>query len=106
MAAGYSPIGSDLWRDSEVGKDEAKLTVSTADQAAILIASNGLKVAPDKVEIVWPIYFDLTFSNTLLIVGAVFFLAGVVLVIWHFNERRRKRGPRRRLRRCAGFHRE
>ena len=97
VSAGFSPVGSDLWRDSEVGKDEAKLTVSTADQAAILIASNGLKVAPDKVQIVWPIYFDLTFSNTLLIVGAVLFLAGVVLIIWHFNERRRKRGPRRRL---------
>jgi hypothetical protein len=96
-AAGFSPIGSDLWRDYIAGKDEAKITVSTGNQAAILIASNGLKATPGQVEIVWPIYFDLTLSHSLLISGLVFFVATVVLVIWHFSERRRKRGPRRRL---------
>ena len=96
-AAGFSPVGSDLWRESVVGEESAKLTTSTGNQAAILIASNGLKAAPGQVQIVWPIYFDLTFSNALLIAGLVFFFAGAVIVIWHLSERRRKRGPRRRL---------
>ena len=97
VAAGFSPMGSDLWRDSSVGQDVAKLAVSTRDEAAILIASNGLKSAPGQVKIVWPIYFDLTLSNALLVSGLVLLIAGVVLALWHFSERRRKRGPRRRL---------
>ena len=97
VAGGFSPVGSDLWRESIIGEGKAKLTVPTGQQAAILIASNGLKAAPGQVEIVWPIFFDLTLSNSLLISGLVFLVAAIVLVVWHFTERRRKRGPRRRL---------
>ena len=97
VAAGFSPVGSDLWRESTLGQAEAKLKVSSRDQAAILIASNGLKAAPSQVQIVWPIFFDLTFSNALVTSGLVLALAALVLAIWHFTERRRKRGPRRRL---------
>ena len=96
-AGGFSPVGSDLWRDSVVGEESAKITLSTGDQAAVLIASNGLKAAPGQVQIVWPIYFDLTISNSLLIAGLVLFLVAAILVIWHLSERRRKLGPRRRL---------
>jgi hypothetical protein len=97
VATGFSPFGSDLWRESSVGQDIAKLKVSTRDEAAILIASNGLKTAPGQVEIVWPIYFDLTLSNALLVSGLALLVAALILLVWHFSERRRKRGPRRRL---------
>jgi hypothetical protein len=96
-AGGFSPVGSDLWRDSVVGEQSAKLTISTRDQAAVLIASNGLKAAPGQIQIVWPIYFDLTMSNSFLIAGLALFVAAAVLVFWHLSERRRTRGPRRRL---------
>lgn len=96
-AGGFSPVGSDLWRDSVTGEESAKLTLSTRDQAAVLIASNGLKAAPGQVQIVWPIYFDLTLSNSLLIAGLVLFVAAAIMVIWHLSELRRTRGPRRRL---------
>jgi len=96
-ARGFSPVGSDLWRDSVVGEQSAKITISTRDQAAVLIASNGLKAAPGKIQIVWPIYFDLTMSNSFLIAGLALFVAAAVLVFWHLSERRRTRGPRRRL---------
>jgi hypothetical protein len=97
VATGFSPVGSDLWRESSIGQDQAKLTVSTRDEAAILIASNGLKTAPGQVDIVWPIYFDLTLSNALLLSGVGLLVASLILLVWHFSERRRKRGPRRRL---------
>jgi hypothetical protein len=96
-ASGFSPVGSDLWRDEATGAGFATITTSTRDQAAILVASNGYKAAQGKLEIVWPIYHDLTWSNLMLVTGFVILLAFVVLVIWHFGDRRRKRGPRRRL---------
>ncbi len=97
VAAGFSPVDSDLWRAQAMGAGSASLTTSTADQAAVLIASNGLKPAPSQVEIVWPIFHDLTWSNLMLISGFVILLAAIILASWHFGQRRRLRGPRRRL---------
>jgi len=96
-ATGFSPVGSDLWRDQATGIGSASLSASTRDQAAILVASNGLRSAPSQIEVIWPIYHDLLWSNVMLWSGAVMLLTAVILAIWHFGERRRKRGPRRRL---------
>jgi hypothetical protein len=96
-AAGFSPVGSDLWRQQATGAGSASLSTSTRDQAAVLIASNGLRSAPSEVEIVWPIYHDLTLSNFMMVTGLVTLLISIILTIWHFALRRRKRGPRRRL---------
>ncbi|MEY3845908.1 MAG: hypothetical protein RJA66_175 [Actinomycetota bacterium] len=97
VAAGFSPVGSDLWREEAKGTGSASLKISTQDDAAVLIASNGLKATPGQIKIVWPIFFDLTLSNAMLIAGAALLLAAVVLTIWHFTDLRRKRGPKRRL---------
>lgn len=97
VAPGFSPVGSDLWREQSTGTGSASLTASASDEAAVLIASNGLKPAPSQVEIIWPILHDLTWSNVLIVSGLSLFLAALILGIWHFGERRRKRGPRRRI---------
>jgi hypothetical protein len=94
---GFSPSGLDIWREQVTGTTETRLVSSTSEDAAILVASNGLKAAPSKVDIVWPIAHDWTWSNVLLIAGLVMLVAALVLVIWQLTERRRKRGPRRRL---------
>jgi hypothetical protein len=94
---GFSPLGLDLWRDQSTGSRVASLTTSTAEDAAVLVASNGLRAVPGDIKIVWPISHDWTWSNVLLIAGFVIFIAGGVLLMWHFGDRRRKRGPRRRL---------
>jgi hypothetical protein len=96
-AAGYSPLGSDLWLEQSTGSTKTSLTTSNRDQAAVLIASDGLRSAPSQVEVTWPIFHDLTWSNLMLTGGSVLLLAALVLLIWHLGERRRKRGPRRRL---------
>ncbi len=95
--AGFSPLGLDLWRDLSTGSASASLTTTTSQDAAVLIASDGYKAAPNRVEITWPILHDLTLSNLALILGTVLFVVALVLWIWHFGERRRKRGPRRRI---------
>lgn len=96
-AVGFSPVGSDLWRDQAAGNGSVSLMTNTRDQASVLIASNGFGPAPSEVEIVWPIFNDLTWSNVMLIAGGVSLLLSLILFIWHFGERRRKRGPRRRM---------
>jgi len=94
---GFSPSGSDLWRDQSAGMSATSLTASTVDDAAVLIASNGFKAVPNHVQIVWPIFHDLTWSNFMLITAAILLVVATILTIWHFADRRRKRGPRRRL---------
>ncbi|MFM6967033.1 MAG: hypothetical protein ACKOWI_06750 [Rhodoluna sp.] len=95
--SGFSPLGLDVWRDQSTGSVKAALTTSTSQDAAILIASNGFKMAPNQVEIVWPIAHDWTWSNVLMMAGLAMMLSAIVLFIWHFSDLRRKRGPRRRL---------
>jgi hypothetical protein len=94
---GFSPLGLDIWRNQSSGSVSAKLTDSTAQDAAILIASNGLRAAPRQIDVTWPISHDWTWSNLLLAAGALIFLASLVLLIWHFGEKRRKDGPKRRM---------
>jgi len=95
--AGFSPLGLDIWRDQSNGSMDASLTTSTAQDAAVLVASNGLRAAPGQIQIVWPIAHDWTWSNVLIDAGSIIFIAALVLLLWHLSERRRKNGPRRRM---------
>jgi len=94
---GFSPLGLDIWRNQSSGSVSASLTDTTAQEAAILIASNGLRSAPGQIDVTWPIAHDWTWSNLLVAAGALMFLAALVLLIWHFGEKRRKNGPKRRM---------
>ena len=95
--AGFSPIALDIWRDQAAGMSSATLTTSSAQDAAVLIASNGFKAVPNNVQITWPIFHDLTWSNVMLVTGGFIFVAAAILAAWHFGNRRRINGPRRRL---------
>jgi len=97
VAPGFSPAGSDLWRESTSGSGGASLATSSSNQGAVLIASDGLRNAPDSVSILWPIIHDFTWSNALLGSGLALMVAAIILAILHFSDRRRKRGPQRRL---------
>jgi hypothetical protein len=94
---GFSPIGLDVWRDQSTGTAEASMTSRPSQDAAILITSNGLKAAPGQVDVLWPIAHDWLWSNVLFIAGLVMLIAALVLALVHMAERRRKRGPKRRL---------
>ncbi|MEI6590825.1 MAG: hypothetical protein WCO24_02355 [Actinomycetes bacterium] len=90
------PEGSDLWRDQRVSAQTLDFPVDTANQAAVLVASNGIERAPSKITLNWQIPFDLTPSNFALILGGILLIAGFImnwLTYWHI---RNTRGPRRR----------
>ena len=91
-----NPIGSDLWIDEAVADTTAKLALDDASNASVLIASNGLETAPRIIRLVWPIFHDLSASNTALIAGSILLLLALVINIWTYRVMRRNRGPRRR----------
>lgn len=91
-----SPAGSDLWRAEAAGEGQAYLKVGIAEQGAALVASDGVRPAPTHIRIVWPIPYDLTWSNIALIVGGVLLVAAFVMNYLAYQHMRKSRGPRRR----------
>lgn len=92
-----NPSGSDLWHSEIIGKTIASIESSEQFDTAVLVASNGVKKAPSKIDIIWPIAYDLTPSNVLLISGLVFLIGAIVLNYLGFRHLRNKRGPRRKM---------
>ncbi|WP_296630000.1 hypothetical protein [Rhodoluna sp.] len=91
-----SPMGSDLWRTERTGQGAATLKLNPALDGAGLLASDGSSSAPQKFELVWRLPVSNFWSNALLIGGAAFLLAAIILNTIAYNVMRRKRGPRRR----------
>jgi hypothetical protein len=92
-----NPAGSDLWRASVLEDHTASLQVPNSDGDAVLIAADGFGSAPNSILVEWPIPYDLTTSNTLLIAGGVVLLAAFVMNIIAIRDYRKKRGPRRKV---------
>ncbi|CAB4620014.1 MAG: hypothetical protein F2599_02615 [Actinobacteria bacterium] len=91
-----SPKGSDLWRGQISKEESASLRASTAEEGAVLVASDGVRAAPSQIQIIWPIAHDLFLSNLYLIIGSVILLAAFVMNILAYQHMRKSRGPRRR----------
>ena len=91
-----SPKNSDLWRTQVDAALTASLKATTADEGAVLIASNGLAPIPSAIDIVWTPTFDTLPSTILIWVGLGFLLVAIVLTIITFRKMRIDRGPRRK----------
>jgi hypothetical protein len=91
-----NPAGADLWRSETKGSGAAQLQVSRADEAAVLIASDGIKPIPNQVTIIWPIAHDLTRSNILLIAGSILLIGAFIMNFLAYRHIRKSRGPRRK----------
>ena len=91
-----SPVASDLWRTERTAQANGSLKLNPALDGAGLLASDGTNSAPSNFDLVWKQPVNQTLSNLLLISGAVFLLAAIVLNTIAYNIMRRKRGPRRR----------
>lgn len=93
---GVNPNGSDLWVDSRSGNGLVSIQASAAAGTGALIAADGALPTPTELKFVWGIKHDLTYSNTMLYIGAGLFVAAVVMLIIASRHKRVKRGPRRR----------
>jgi hypothetical protein len=95
-AISADPTNSDLWRTEISAQQKASLIVSNKHQVAVLVASDGIEVAPQQIDILWTTKFDFTLSTVLMIVGLVFLAVAAVLTFITFRKMRIDRGPRRR----------
>jgi hypothetical protein len=92
-----NPNGSDLWRTERAANTEVAVKVLTTDQNALIIASDGLTAAPNKVSIKWHRDYDLSPSNILINAGLVMLLITLIYNFLVFRNLRNSRRPRRRL---------
>ncbi|MEN9749392.1 MAG: hypothetical protein RL149_470 [Actinomycetota bacterium] len=95
-APSVDPTGSDLWRAEVAGQLKAKLQIATDHHGAALVASDGLAMAPQQINLLWTSKFDFTWANALMISGALLLLVAAVLTFITFRKMRIDRGPRRR----------
>jgi len=92
-----NPLGSDLWRTERAANSEVSLKVATSDENAIIVASDGLVVAPNKVSIKWHQDYDLAPSNFLINSGLILMFVTLIYNFFVFRSLRNARRPRRRL---------
>lgn len=95
--AGYSPVGSDLWRGSVSEQKQAKLKAHPADGEALLVASDGASAAPGSITLIWPTTFDAFPSNVLLAIGLGLLVVALVLNLIQYITMRKRRGPSRKV---------
>ena len=97
VEASADPTGSDLWRTERSAMSAVSAKVDPTGEGAVLLASDGLSPAPNKLVIEWKRNYDLTWSNILLYSGEVLLLLTFIYNIWLFRSIRNSRRPRRRL---------
>jgi hypothetical protein len=91
-----NPAGSDLWREEAKSVTQARIRVNTADDAALLLSSDGISAAPQQLKLTWNVVVDTTGSRIMLIAGGVLLLLAILVNWWAWYTMRRDRGPRRR----------
>ncbi|MEN9608972.1 MAG: hypothetical protein RLZZ06_903 [Actinomycetota bacterium] len=91
------PTGSDLWRTERSALTKVSAKVDAGQGGAVLLASDGLSPAPDKLTIEWQRNYDLTPSNLLIYSGEALLVITLIYNIFLFRSIRNSRRPRRRL---------
>ena len=97
LFASANPNGSDLWRTERAANTEVAVKVETANDNALIIASDGLAAAPNKVTIKWHQDYDFTPSFILINTGFGLLLVTLVYNFLVFRNIRNTRRPRRKL---------
>ena len=89
-----TPVGSDLWLASYT--DKSLVTINVPEGFSLLVVTDGVKPAPDKVSVTWPVDNSTPWANTFVVAGGVMLLIGLLLLFWAIAHIRRGRGPRRK----------
>ncbi len=91
-----NPAGSDLWLNQYQRDGELSVRVSVPSDFSFVVVSDGVKPAPGKVSLAWPLDNAAPFSGPLIVGGAVALLLGLLFLLWAITNMRKLRGPRRK----------
>jgi hypothetical protein len=88
------PVGQDIWRNSKVGSENAKIVVPQGNETAVMVASDGSAAAPEVIEIKWTLPPQPLPFSPLPPIGLALMLAGSLLILidWWLKRRRSSAG--------------
>jgi hypothetical protein len=92
-----NPAGSDMWRSQLTVKNKLLNVVTMFDDTAVLLASNGVSRAPDKIAVLWDSKPLINWPQVLIIGGFILLLAAIIMNYLAFRHIRKLRGPKRRI---------
>jgi hypothetical protein len=92
-----SPVGSDLWVSEVSAGAQAELVVPSGQDFSVLIASDGISPAPERVRVSWPTENSTTSSDIFLAVGLSLLLVAILFNILALGKMIKNRGPRRKM---------
>jgi len=91
-----NPAGSDLWLGERVGGMNVSLPMNADESMSVIIASDGVANAPERIRLSWPIPSQWPFATGFIIIGGILLLAGLVLLLWALMKMKNQHGPKRR----------
>ena len=92
-----SPVGSDLWVSEASGASSVDLVVPEGQDLSVLVASDGLTPAPERVRVSWPTENSTTASDIFLSVGLGLLVIAIFFNVLALVKMIRNRGPRRKV---------
>jgi hypothetical protein len=92
-----TPVGSDLWISEISGDSSGVVIVPEGQGLSVLVASDGLTPAPERVRVSWPIENSTTVSDIFLGVGLGLLSIAIFFNVLALSKMIRNRGPRRKV---------
>ena len=92
-----SPAGSDLWVSEFSGESTGEIVVPEGQDFSVLVASDGLSAAPERVRLSWPTDNSTTISDIFLGVGLGLLVMAIFFNVLALGKMIRNRGPRRQV---------
>ncbi len=92
-----SPVGSDLWISEASGESSVELVVPEGQDLSVLVASDGLTPAPERVRVSWPTENSTTLSDIFLSIGLGLLVIAIFFNVLALGKMIRNRGPRRKV---------
>jgi hypothetical protein len=92
-----SPAGSDLWLSEFSGESTGEIVVPEGQELSVLVASDGLGAAPERVRLSWPTDNSTTISDIFLGVGLGLLVMAIFFNVLALGKMIRNRGPRRKV---------
>ena len=92
-----SPVGSDLWLSEFSAESAGQLVVPEGQDLSVLVASDGLTPAPERVRVSWPTENSTSVSDIFLSVGLGLLVIAIFFNVLALGKMIRNRGPRRKV---------